>query len=231
MAIRINYLGHASFILTVNKKNILTDPYFHSKKVGKYNRLVDCSTKVTDLPKIDVVLISHEHFDNFDLDSVNYLVKKFNPKIVAHQSVLNKISNCDNQNKIDLNEFQTKTVNDISFTAYPAHHPASFYPLSYIISNNKDSIYFAGDTNMTKEHGDIKPDIAFLPIGGGESTMDVGSAIRVAKQMKPKLLIPMKFNTFKEIEQNPLVLKDKLDSARTPIKTVILEPGKSYNYK
>ena len=229
MTIKIKYIGHSSFILNLDKKKILTDPYFSSEKKGPYERLIPCSVDVKKVPKIDTILISHEHFDSFDIENTNYLSKKYNPKIIAHQSVLNKID-CDPFNKIAIDEYENKLINNINYTAYPAHHPTSFYPLSFKIQQNKSNIYFAGDTRMTKEQEQMKADIVFLPIGG-QTTMDISSAARVAKKIKPKYLIPMGYNTFENIKQNPFILKEKLDKTRYNINTIILNPGKSFTIK
>lgn len=129
-----------------------------------------------------------------------------------------------------MDEYATRTINDISYTAYPAHHPTSFYPLSYLIADKKNSIYFAGDTLMTKEHDKIKADIAMLPIGGS-CTMDVGSAISVAKKIRPKYFIPMGYNTFAHVKQDPHVIKNKLENTRYTIKPIVIEPGKEWTYK
>lgn len=229
MGIKIKYLGHSSFIISMNKTNILTDPYFNNDTRCSYKRLIDCALPLEKLPSIDTVLISHEHFDAFDIDNTNKLIKTHNPKIIAHQSVLNKI-NTDINSKVAIDEYEKKTINDISYFAHPAHHPTAFYPLSYVISNKKNSIYFAGDTFMTKEHDNIKADIAILPIGG-KTTLDLISAVSVAKKIKPKYLIPMHYNTFDHIKQNPFSLKEKFEGTRYTVKPVVIAPGKEWTYK
>jgi L-ascorbate metabolism protein UlaG (beta-lactamase superfamily) len=229
MTIKIKYIGHSSFIINLNKKNILTDPYFSSEKKGNYRRLINSAIDIDKVPKIDTILISHEHFDSFDINDTNYLAKKFHSKIVAHQSVLNKID-CDPFNKISMDEYENKLINNINYCAYPAHHPTSFFPLSYKIGHKNNNIYFAGDTFMTNEQEQIKADIAFLPIGG-KTTMDISSAAKIAKKIKPKYLIPMAYNTFENIKQNPLILKEKLDKTKYDIRTIILNPGKTLTIK
>ncbi|MFA5746133.1 MAG: MBL fold metallo-hydrolase [archaeon] len=229
MGIKIKYLGHSSFIINMNGNNILTDPYFNNEDKCSYKRLIDCAIPFAKLPNIDAILISHEHFDAFDVDNTNLIAKKHKSKVIAHRSILNKVD-IDDHSKISMDEYQTKTLNDINYYAYPAHHPNSFYPLSFLISDKKNSVYFAGDTLMTREHDKIKADIAMLPIGGG-GTMDLGSAISVAKKIKPKYLIPMAYNTFAHMKQNPYALKEKLDGTRYTIKPIVIEPGKEWTYK
>jgi L-ascorbate metabolism protein UlaG (beta-lactamase superfamily) len=230
MSINIKYLGHSSFLFNIDNKKILTDPYFGNTPLDKLKRLVPCSITAEEMPAVDNILISHEHMDACDVASTNYLTKKFNSKVVAHQSVLNKIE-ASSENKIPINEFDSKIVNNINITAYPAHHPGAFYPLSFMIKNKQGkSLYFAGDTFMTKEHEELKPDVAILPIGG-KRTMDLGTAIRVSKKMRPEVLIPMHYNTFEDIKRNPNELRYKLEDTKYKIKAVVIEPGKSFNYK
>ena len=83
---------------------------------------------------------------------------------------------------------------------------------------------------MTRDHEKIKPTIAILPIGG-KRTMDLGTAIRVSKKMRPEVLIPMHYNTFEDIKRNPDELKYKLEKTSYNINTVVLSPGKTFRYK
>jgi L-ascorbate metabolism protein UlaG (beta-lactamase superfamily) len=228
MAIKIKYLGHNSFILSLNKKKILTDPFF-AKKNGFKKRLIPCSHKVTEIPKIDTILISHEHGDSFDIKNTNYLVKKYNPKIVAHQSVLNKID-CSNLYKVPIKEYETKKLHNISYYAQPAHHPTSFYPLSYKLSFKNKSIYFAGDTYLTKDHDSLFADVMLLPIGGNR-TLDIPSVVKILKRSKPKYLFPMHYNTFEDIKENPYKIQDRFNKSRYKTNTVILNPGESQNIR
>jgi len=229
MSINIKYLGHSSFLINIDKKNILTDPFF-GNNLGKMKRLIDCHCGVLDLPKIDTILISHEHSDAFDLQAINVLSKKHNPKIISHYSILKDID-AVSHNKVSMVEYESREIQDINITAYPAHHPGSFYPLSYLIKNKKGkSVYFAGDTYMTRDHDTIKPNIALLPIGG-KRTMDLGTAIRVMKKMRPEFVIPMHYDTFEDIKRNPNELIYRFGKNYTDVNTVILNPGKSFKYK
>lgn len=229
MTINIKYLGHSSFLMKIDNKTILTDPYFE-KSLGKMKRLIDCHCGVLDLPKIDTILISHEHSDAFDIKAVNVLSKKHNPKIISHYSTLRDIDALPH-NKVSINEYESKDIYDINITAYPAHHPGSFYPLSFLLKNKKGkTIFFAGDTYMTKDHDTIKPNIALLPIGG-KRTMDLGTAIRVMKKMRPEYVIPMHYGTFEDIKRNPNELIYRFGKNYTDINTVILNPGKQFRYK
>jgi len=230
MSISIKYLGHSSFLLTIDKKNILTDPFFGNHPLGKMERLIPCHTKVEDLPKIDTILISHEHSDSFDREAVNYLSKKYDSKIISHYSVLKDIESQEH-NKVSIVEYESRDINNINVKALPAHHPGAFYPLSFLLTNKKGkTVYFAGDTYMTRDHDSLKPNIALLPIGG-KRTMDLGTAIRVMKKMRPQYVIPMHYDTYEDIKRNPQELIYRFGKNYTDVNTVILNPGKVFKYK
>lgn len=230
MSIRIKYLGHSSFLLKIDNKTILTDPYFSNKKIGTLERLISCYKCVEEVPKVDTILISHEHPDAFDKEAVDYLSKKFAPKIVSHYNVLKDI-NAENYNKISMKDYEKKIINNLTIKSYPAHHPGSFYPLSYLIENKKGKkVFFAGDTFMTRDHDSIKPNIALLPIGG-KRTMDVITAIRVTKKMRPEYMIPMHYDTFEDIKRDPKEIIYKFGKNYSDVNTVILNLGKEFRYK
>ena len=229
MSINIKYLGHSSFLLTIDKKRILTDPYFENKPCGTLKRLIPCHQEYSALPKIHTILISHEHPDAFDKEAVNFLSNKYESKIIAHHSILNQVEALSH-NKVPITEYESKDINNINFKAYPAHHPGAFYPLSYLIKDQDEkTLYFAGDTFMTRDHDSIKPNVAILPIGG-KRTMDLGTAIRVMKKMRPEFVIPMHYNTFEDIKRNPEELIYRFGKNYKDVNTVILNPGKSFKY-
>ncbi len=69
--IRYTWIGHSTAVIQVGPDNFIIDPIFKEKKASKRYRPPAC--KIEELPKIDVVLISHDHFDHFDCKSVNEL--------------------------------------------------------------------------------------------------------------------------------------------------------------
>ena len=85
-------------------------------------------------------------------------------------------------------------------------------PCGFVIEINGKKLYHAGDTGLTYDMKLLeteKIDIAFLPIGGNY-TMDIDDAVRAVDFIKPKLTIPMHYNTFGVIKADPLEFKEKL---------------------
>ncbi len=81
--LRITYIGHVTFLIQYQGINILTDPVF-SERAGWMGpkRATDVGILLENLPKIDIILVSHNHYDHMDIGTLNTLYKKDFPKII-----------------------------------------------------------------------------------------------------------------------------------------------------
>ena len=142
--------------------------------------------------KADVILISHDHFDHFDLSTIN-LLEKPSTQIIGPEVLINKITS----NFHPLKPGNSTTIRGLKIETIPAYninshyHPKSNGYLGFIIEISGERIYFAGDTDKTTEMLSLKNiDVAMLPIGG-TYTMNENEAASAAKVIKPKIVIPM----------------------------------------
>ena len=98
-----------------------------------------------------------------------------------------------------------------------------------IVIKDKTTVYHAGDTalfsDMALVHDLYKPKVAMLPIGG-RFTMDEGAALIAVKMIKPKIVIPMHYNTFSVIHADPTKFQ-KLAEENTDTEVIIMKPGDS----
>lgn len=228
--IDLQYFGHSFFKIGFSRRNILVDPFFGSSgdRPG-FERMVDCSASPKDVKDIALILISHEHFDHFDKPAIEAIVARENCCVVAHAHLLQEL-NIPERFKFPITMNQEITLRNLQIKALPAHHPNSFYPLGFLISYKGQSVYHAGDTALINSISDITADVALLPIGG-TYTMDCVDAIRAVKTMKPKYAIPMHFDTFKMIQQDPKEFKQKIEKSVFKTKPVILKPGQKVRIK
>lgn len=86
--ISVTWIGHSTFLVQCGGINMLTDPVFSThaapmKLPGTPKRMVNVPVTVEDLPRIDVVTISHNHYDHLDTQSVQELVREHNPIFVV----------------------------------------------------------------------------------------------------------------------------------------------------
>lgn len=85
--LRVSYIGHVTFLIQTGGVNVLTDPVWSKRaspvKFAGPARVLDPGIKFEDLPPIDVVWISHNHYDHLDLETIYLLWKKFRPRIIV----------------------------------------------------------------------------------------------------------------------------------------------------
>ena len=225
----IQYFGHSFFKIGFPQRNVLIDPYISSKQTNGLKRIVNCPITSKDLRDIALILISHEHFDHFDKEAVEDIVTRENCCVIAHDHILQDLD-IGRRFKFPIKMNQCTTLRNIEITGLPAHHPNAFYPLGFLLNFKGQSVFHAGDTDLLNSFSDIKADIALLPIGG-TYTMDCVDAVRAVKTMKPKYVVPMHYDTFEEIEQDPKEFKQRIEKSVLKTKPLILKPGQKVKLK
>ena len=174
---KIHWLGHDSFRIDTDK-TIYIDPYELSAGV----------------PKADIILITHEHFDHFSAKDVDLLVQP-DTSIVSIASVTDKLTAGDVH---VVKAGERITVQGVEIEAVPAYntnkqfHPKSAGHVGYILTIDGLRVYHAGDTDLIPEMADFVVDIALLPVSG-TYVMTADEAVQAAERIGPKLAIPMHY--------------------------------------
>ena len=181
----INFVKHASLFFEFNGKIIHVDPV---SRMGNYK----------SYPDADLILITHNHGDHFDLNAIE-LIKKENTKIIFTEKC-NEIS----ENITDIIVMQNGdilNINQLEIEAIPAYNIKHkrengnpFHPKgegnAYIIKFGDKKVYIAGDTENTPEMKALQDiDIAFLPMNL-PYTMTPEMVADAAKAFRPKILYP-----------------------------------------
>lgn len=167
--IRITPVGHSTFLIQLGKINILTDPQWSDRaspvsfKGPKRHHLPGID--LIDLPPIDVVLISHNHYDHLDIPTLEDLSKKGiksaitplgNAELISDAG-FDSVQECDWWEKIRISD-------DVEITVVPAQHFSSrtlwdrneALWCGFIISYKGEYIYYSGDTGYSKYFKEIK---------------------------------------------------------------------------
>ncbi len=207
-SMKIYYIGHAAFYVSIEDKSFLFDPWIEGNPVAV----------VKEELRPDYIFVSHGHFDHGLKDAVE-ISKRTNAKLVGVFELV-KASGIEG---ITGNIGGTIKEGDVEIYFTTAVHSCPYgTPAGFVVSYKGKTIYHAGDTGLTRDMEFIsklyKIDVAFLPIGGVYtlSTREV----EIAQDMvKAKHIIPMHYNTFPAIKADPEKLKEKLDNV------VVLKPG------
>lgn len=239
-SLRITYVNHATLLIQLDGFNILTDPIW-SKTAGPFSwagvdRIRRPGVAFEDLPKIDLILISHDHYDHLDLPTLRKLVIRDKPRIVAGLGIGSFLNDKDihNVNELDWWQTQVDRPSGMKITFVPALHNSGRGPFSsnktlwggYVISNGNDNIYFAGDTGygeFIERMADRFPSfrLTILPIGSYEKRwfmknqhMNPEDAVKTHLALKSRQSVGMHYGTFAEHpEQSVTAHEEDLKSA------------------
>ena len=184
--IKMTWLGHDTFKIS-NGKILYIDPY-----------------DIKSEDRADLLLISHDHFDHLSMNDIKK-VTSGNTSIVASTQCANAIKNVgskeiiivkpgDNVNVqgIGIETVAAYNVNKINPDTKKPYHPKEHNNVGFVLTINDVRIYYAGDTDVIQEMGNIQTDIALLPVSG-TYVMTAEEAAEAVRMIKPKIAIPMHY--------------------------------------
>ena len=184
--VKLHALMHASICIEYDGKTVYIDPVAKLR-----DRTVDYET----LPKADIILVTHEHFDHYDTAALRQLTTDgmklvMNPRCVELYGSGTSVANGDRLQLADGIAVEVEAVPAYNTTAeHQQFHPRG-RDNGYILTLDGLRIYIAGDTEDIPEMADIKDiDIAFLPCNQ-PFTMTTDQLVRAAQMVQPKVLFP-----------------------------------------
>ncbi len=185
--LRLSFVGHATVLIQTEGLNILTDPVW-SQKIGPLpglmlQRVTDPGISFDHLPKIDLILLSHNHYDHLDLKTLQQIWQRDRPLILCplgNDTLLRKLDSSIQSVALDWEE--QKQINGATITLEPAQHWSSRGLWdrdkalwgSYVIQTTSGTLYFGGDSGyyqplyqkLREKYGSFR--LALLPIGSYE---------------------------------------------------------------
>ena len=215
-----SWIGHSSFIINNFDLNIITDPIF-SERASPFSffgpkRLIPPAIDYEDLPNIDVIVISHNHYDHLDKKTIKNL-NKINPDIIYLVPLKLKkwFEGLGTKNVYEFNWWEEKKIKNTTFTFVPVQHWSrrGLFDKNktlwggWWIENDNIKLVHLGDTGYTNDFIEINkrlgsPDLAFIPIGAyaprwimKESHMNPEEALKTAFDLDAKKSIGMHWGT------------------------------------
>lgn len=245
-SVRITDIGHSTMLIELAGLKILTDPWFTDPILGVVTHPRGMGMSIEEIPELDLILISHGHFDHCDLKAISKLNRSA-VVIVPDEKTAARVRKLGYSKITILAPWESRFVSRVSVTALPADHVAP--ECAYIISYENQTIYFGGDTRYVKDFPAIgeKFDVtvALLPMNGlsfplaGRVVMDPVDAAEAAVQLKARVVIPIHYNISLTIPflkslfdrsapGTPEQFAQEVKRCNRHIKVVALRPGESW---
>ena len=210
-SIGVTWIGHASFLVQMGGQNILIDPNW-ARWLGIIKRVREPGVPLVDLPKIDLVLVSHAHHDHLHKSTLKRIASR--QPIIVPEGVGKIVQRCGFSDVIELKHWEQQTIGDLLITLTPAQHWGARYVHDthrgfggFIVTTaHGRTLYHCGDSAYYDGFGrigDHSPiDVALMPIGayeapsGREVHMNPEEAILAFEELGAERMCPMHYGTF-----------------------------------
>lgn len=211
----ITWIGHSTFLIQMGGLNILTDPVW-AKKMGMQKRLTEPGMPIDELPAIDLVLISHGHYDHLDFSSIKKLKGDISFYVPAGLKEL--FMKKGYQNVTEANWWDAFEERGIEVSFVPAQHWTRRGAFDMNTSHwggwvledleSEHSVYFVGDSGYFRGFREVgekfELDTVLMPIGAYEpewfmriSHINPEDAITAFQETRGSLFIPMHYGAYR----------------------------------
>lgn len=207
----VTWIGHASFLIQTKEHSVLIDPNW-ARWLKVIKRLRHPGIELHDLPNIDLVLVTHAHFDHLDRKTLRVVADE--QPIVVPEHVGNLVHGLGFNHVQELKRWETFSYRGLRITLTPAFHWGARVIHDshrgfggFLIEYEGRSVFHAGDSAYFegfREIGERSPiELALLPIGAYDTPskrdvhMNPEEAVKAFQQLRAQTLIPMHFGTFR----------------------------------
>jgi L-ascorbate metabolism protein UlaG (beta-lactamase superfamily) len=218
--VALTFINHITFLVQLAGLNVLTDPVY-SERVSPFQsagprRVRAPGIPFESLPPIDLVLLSHNHYDHLDLATLRRLAATHEPRIVTGLGNAAFLREHGIADVVELDWWQASHEFGATVTLTPAQHWSGRGVRGrnrtlwggFVLGHGQTQLYFAGDTGYGEHFAEIRRrhgavDFALLPIGAyeprwfmQEQHMDPGDAVRAHVELEARVSIATHFGCF-----------------------------------
>jgi L-ascorbate metabolism protein UlaG (beta-lactamase superfamily) len=248
----ITWIGHSTFLIQLGGLNIVTDPVW-ARRMALQKRLSPPGIELADMPPVDIVLISHSHYDHLHVASLRRL--RGLKKLIVPAGLRKKLQLKGFRHVEELYWWQNASFHGVKFTFVPAQHwtrrnpwdmNASHWGGWVMETDGGPTIYFAGDTGYFRGFVDIGRsfdiDVALMPIGAYDPEWFMGpqhvcpeEALQAFLDVRADYFIPMHYGAFKLADDTPREALERLEKERArrgidPKRLFLLKHGETMRF-
>lgn len=223
--VAVTWIGHATFLIQTRELTLITDPQF-AERCGPFGwlgpkRVRPPAVPFADLPRIDGVLLSHDHYDHCDLPTLRRLARRDDPLVIAPLAHRRLLARAGVRRLVELDWWQEHAWADdrARVTLTPARHwsnrlsgrrNARLWGGFFVRTSGGRKVWFSGDTGYDAElFGEIRrrlgaPDVAMIPIGAYEPRWFMATqhcnpaeAVRIHQDVGARMSVAMHWGTWR----------------------------------
>ena len=223
----VTFIGHSTFLIQLGGLHIVTDPVW-ANRMGFSPRLSAPGLSIDELPPIDIVLLSHAHYDHLHLASLRRLPGNF--ELLVPEGLGSWLTRKGFSRVREFAWWEEATVGDVTFAFVPAKHwtrrtlwdTNSSHWGGWILQHQEDCLYFAGDSGydslfarIAERYPSIR--VALLPIGAYEpewfmrdAHMSPEEAVQAFADLGASCMVPMHYDAYHLADDTPKEALDRL---------------------
>jgi N-acyl-phosphatidylethanolamine-hydrolysing phospholipase D len=216
----ITWVGHATMLVQLEGLNIVTDPHWGRRAspvrfIGP-KRMIPPGLRFEDLPAIHAVIISHDHYDHLDAETVARITRAHDAVFFIPLGGRALLARMGARHIVELDWWQASTLGRVRFVCTPAQHSSGRTALdqndrlwsSWAVIGQAGRFFFAGDTGYSTDFREIGRrlgpfDATAVPVGGYSAYsrrhpnhVNPEEAVQLFEDVRGRLLVPMHWGTF-----------------------------------